>query len=123
MKLYIMTAIAITSALAGAFGSWQVQQWRYGAKEADRLEAVARDRMRAEKNIDTAAMGHETDKVRIETEFVTITERITDVVKEPFYVDGACLDAAGLQLVADALGPAAAASQPATAVPRSDATR
>ena len=121
MHLYLMAAIA----LAAAFGSWQVQEWRYGAKEADRLAAVARDRMRAEKNIDTAAVGHEADKVRIETEFIVITETVDHVTQTDFYAAGApaCLDDSGLQVLNAARGiaPAHAASQPATTAPRNRA--
>ncbi len=114
MHLYIMAAIAI----AAAFGSWQVQEWRYGAKEADRLEAIKRDRMIAEKNIDTAAVGHEKDKVEIQTEFLTITKEVERVIEKPFYVNSElCMDDDGLRELNAARAPAAAASQPAPALP------
>ena len=125
--IYTHLAAALIAASAAAFGTWQIQEWRYGSKEAERLEAVARDRMRAEKNIDTAAVGHEKDKVRIETEFVTITETVERVVREPFYIAPnapACFDADGLRQLESAVrGSAPAASQPAPALRRSDATR
>jgi hypothetical protein len=116
--MYLYLAVAIFAALSAAAGTWRVQEWRYGAKEAERMEAVKRDRMRAEKNIDTAAVGHESDKVRIETEFLIITERVGHVLQTDFYAAGApaCLDDAGVRAVADALRPADAASQPAPAV-------
>lgn len=115
MNLYVIAFIAIVS----AFGSWKVQDWRYGAKEADRLEAVARDRMRAEKNIDVAAVGHEADKREISTEFVIITEKVEHALQTDFYAAGqpGCLDDAGLRALTDAAGPAPAAGEPARAVP------
>lgn len=114
MHLYIMAAIA----LASAFGSWQVQEWRYGAKEAARLEQAREDRARAEKTIDTAATGHEADKVQIRTEFITITQEVERVIEKPFYVASEqCLDADGLRTLNAAIGAASPASQPARGVP------
>lgn len=103
--IYTHLAAALIAGAVAAASAWQVQEWRYGAKEAERLEEVARDRMRAEKNIDTAATGHERDKTRIRTEFITITETVERVVREPFYLQAEqCLDAAGLRSLSDALG-------------------
>jgi hypothetical protein len=114
--IYTHLAAALVAGAVAAGGAWQVQEWRYGAKEADRLEEVARDRMRAEKNIDTAATGHERDKARIRTEFITITETVERIVREPFYLAHdapACLDADGLRELGAAIrGPAQPASQP-----------
>jgi len=120
MYLYLAAAVAI--AVASAFGTWQVQEWRYGAKEADRLEAVKRDRMIAEKKIDGAAVGFEKDKGAERTKFITITQEVERVIEKPFYVASElCLDDDGLQQLNAARAPAAAASEPARAVPGSAA--
>lgn len=124
--IYAHAAAALIAAAVAAAGAWQVQEWRYGAKEAERLEEAARDRMRAEKNIDAAAVGNEKDKARIRTEFITITETVERIVREPFYVAAdapACLDAAGLHELATAIGAAPAASQPARTLSRPGAAR
>lgn len=119
--IYTHLAAALIAASAAAFGTWQIQEWRYGAKESERLEEVARDRMRAEKNIDTAAVGHEKDKRQIETEYLVITERITNVVKEPYYAGPdapSCLDESGMRVLTDAIRGTDASGKPAGAVPR-----
>lgn len=129
--MYIYIAIALLSAALSGIGAWRVQDWRYGAKEAQRLEQAREDRARRERGIDVAAVGHERDKERIRTVTKTVLQEVDRVVKETFYVAvpgpagpvPACLDDAGLRLIADAIGPARAASQPARAVPRSEPAR
>lgn len=120
--IYTHIAAALIAGAIAAAGAWQVQDWRYGAKEAERLEAGRRDRLIAEKRVDVAASGHERDKAEIVTEFITITETVERIVRAPFYVAAhapACLDADGLRELAAAVGGAAApAGQPARAVPR-----
>lgn len=116
--IYTHLAAALIAGALAAGGAWRVQDWRYGAKEAARLEEVARDRMRAEKNIDVAATGYEKDKARIRTEFITITEEVERVIEKPVYRD-VCLDADGLRVLSDAIrGPAPASSQPARTLSR-----
>lgn len=115
MYAFIATAL-IAAVLAGA-GTWRVQDWRYAAKEKERIEAQAERERNDRKAIDVASTGHEKDKAQIRTEFITITERITDVVKEPFYVAGElCFDDAGMRELAAATGAQPAASQPAGAL-------
>jgi hypothetical protein len=108
--------LVLAALLAGFAGGWKVQDWRAGANERDRLEAVDRQRRQDEKVVDVAATGHEKDKVQIRTEFIPITQEIERVVEKPVYRD-VCLDADGMRLLADAIQPRAAASQPARAVP------
>lgn len=131
--MYIYLAIALLSAALSGAGAWKVQEWRHGAKEADRLAQMREDRSRREKTIDNSAVAHEKDKTRIKTEFVTITESVEKIIKEPFYVaipgasgptDTACLDAGGLRLIAQAIaGTADPAGKPAPALPRPDRPR
>lgn len=115
--IYTHLAAALIAASAAAFGTWQIQEWRYGSKEAERLEAVARDRMRAEKNIDTAAVGHEKDNGRIRTVTKTVTREVERIVREPYYVDSGagCFDADGLRILSDAI---AKHADPASVTPR-----
>ncbi len=56
--LYTHVAVAIVSAALAAWGSWQVQSWRYGgqiaqiqkmhAEQAQKAERAARDREQAD---------------------------------------------------------------------------
>lgn len=120
--MYAYVAVALIAAFLSGAGTWRVQDWRYGAKEAARLEAVARDRMRSEKNIDTAAVGHEGDKVRIRKVFEIVNQEVERVIEKPVYRD-LCFDDAGLHLVATALLSTPTTSQPAGAVSRSVTAR
>lgn len=122
MSIYLYAAIGIGCAAVGAAGAWQTQEWRYGAKEAARLEAIERDRRFAEKRVDVAAGGHEADKSELRTEFVEIVKEVERVVEKPVYRD-ACLDDDGLRVLRAAIDPAPAASQPAPALPGSSAAR
>jgi hypothetical protein len=124
--MYVYVAVALLSAFLAGAGTWQVQDWRYASKEADRLEQVREDRMRSEKNIDTAAVGHEKDKVQIRTVTKTVTKEVERIVREPFYVATdapACFDADGLRQLQAAIAPAQPASEPARKLPRSGAAR
>jgi hypothetical protein len=117
----ILAIVALVSAMAAGLGTWRVQDWRYAAKEKERLEQQAEARRIAAKVIDGAATGHEADKAQIRTEFITITKEVERVIQAPHYAADApaCLDADGLRELAVAIGAAPAASQPAPAVPRS----
>lgn len=114
-----VAALLIGAAVAGT-GAWKVQDWRFGAKEADRMEQAAKEEGIRLQRIDTAAVGHEADKAEIRTEFITITETVERIVREPFYAAGApaCLDPDGLRQLTDAIRGPNAASQPPAAVPR-----
>ena len=65
---------------------------------------------------DKAAAGFEADKTKIRTQFLTITKEVERVTQSPVY-SNICVDDDGLRLIATAINPAAAAGQPAPAVP------
>ena len=112
MNPWILLAIAA----AAATGSWQVQEWRYGSKEAARLEQQQKDARRQIDIADKAAGGFEVDRTRTKTEFLTITERVNHVVQSPVYLD-VCFDADGLRALADATATTADPAQPGSTVP------
>lgn len=119
--IYTHLAAALLAAAVAGFGTWKVQDWRYTAKESERQEQLAKEQGIRIQRIDTAAAGHEKDKAQIRTEFLTITETVEKIVEKPVYRDGLCFDDDGLRVLRSAIAPAAAASQPAPAVPRPDA--
>lgn len=115
-----LAAFLIGAAVAGT-GAWRVQSWRADSAELARVELARETRIARDKTIDTAAQSHEQDKTEIRTEFLTITEQVERIIREPFYVAAdapACLDADGLRQLATAIRPGAPASEPASAVPR-----
>ncbi len=109
-------AIALLAASLSGFGIWKVQGWRHDSQEKERVEAAIEKAKFDRRTVDNAAASHEADKGAIQTKYVTVTKEVERVVKEPFYVAGQCLDADGLRVLSEAIGPAAAASQPASAV-------
>ena len=120
--MYIYVAIALIAAVLSGASTWRVQDWRYAAKDKERLEATARDRMRAEKSIDVAAVGHEGDKVRIRKVFVPINQEVERVIEKPVYRD-ICFDDDGLRLIASAVLATTTTSQPAGTVSRPNPAR
>lgn len=64
---------------------------------------------------DYASVGHEKDKARIQTRYITITKEVERVVKDDFYA-GACLNDDGLRVLRAAVA-GQAPSEPANAVP------
>lgn len=121
MSALAQLAIALVLLVAG-FGAgvrWHAGQDAIAAQEA--REQVERQRRFDEKRVDVAAAGHQADEREIRTEFITITEEVERVVEKPVYRD-VCLDDDGLRALRAAIGPGAAASEPARAVPGPAAT-
>lgn len=114
--IYTHVAAALLAAALAATGTWRVQEWRYGAKEAERLAAAREtERLRA-RTADKASASAEGDRATIRTEFQTIYSEVEKIVEKPVYRSD-CFDAAGLRALAGAIGAKPAASEPAPAVP------
>lgn len=122
----LAVAIALAAGFAGAVGAWRVQAWRYAAIERDRLEAQREKERNDRRAVDTAAVAFETDRVRIRTKYVTVTQTVERIIREPFYAAPdapLCFDDSGMRALRDAIGAAVPAGEPALAVPRPPATR
>lgn len=102
-------------------------KWHAGQ---DAIKEVARqenqraiERMRRQ-NTDTAATGHEGDKGRIRTEFVTITERVEhEIEREKLVYSSVCIAPGGLQQLADAARATGDPAVPGNPVPAASAAR
>ncbi len=122
MSIFAYLAIALAIFLAGSAAGWKAHVGIVAQRDLATELTRQRDVLRKTEKIDTSAVRHEIAKSRIETEFVTITERVRDVVEKPVYRN-ICLDDGGLRLIADAInGPAEAASQPKSPVSRPNPT-
>jgi hypothetical protein len=99
LKNYAVIGAVVGSGLLGAVGAWTVQSWRYEAKELERVQREQKVAEGLRKTANKAAGGHEQDKVRINTEFVTIEKEVERVVNQIEYRDRACLDADSLELL------------------------
>lgn len=103
LKAYVIMGAVLAAGIGGAVGAWQVQNWRYGAKEADRLEQERETAKMRRQAANSAATGFEQDKVRIQTEFVTIEKEVERVVNQVEYRDRACLTDDGLRSLQNAI--------------------
>lgn len=115
--IWTHVAAALLAGLLAFAGAWQTQEWRYQAKEAQRLEALAEAKRMNELTADAGASGHESDKAAIKTEFRTITREVRRVVEKPIYRN-VCLDDDGLRILERAISGKPAAGQPAPALPK-----
>jgi hypothetical protein len=114
--IYTHAIAALVALVIGTTGAWKVQSWRFAATEAARLEHEAEVRRFQARQADTAAGGHEADRVQIQTEFKTIFSEVERVVEKPIYRD-VCFDSDGLRLLESATRGGAATGKPAPAVP------
>lgn len=123
-SLLIQIVVAAGIFLAG--GALGIK-WHAGQ---DAIKEVARqenqraiERMRRQ-NTDTAATGHEGDKGRIRTEFVTITERVEhEIEREKLVYSNVCIASGGLQQLADAARATGDPAVPGNPVPAASAAR
>lgn len=100
--IYSHLAAALIAAVLAFSGAWTVQDWRFGAKEAARLEQEREAQRANAKTADTASQTHEEAKVEIKTEFKTIYSEVERVVEKPVYRN-VCFDDDGLRLITRAL--------------------
>ena len=113
--LQLALALVIFAAGGGAGIKWHAGI--NAQRELAEHEATAKATQKKLERIDQAAAGHEADKVQIRTQIKTIVQEVERVVEKPVYRDTVCFDDDGLRLIRAALGPTAAASEPAPAVP------
>ena len=118
-KLVLLIGCLIAGFAAGV-------KWHAGrdaiAEQARQVNQRAEERMRRQ-NANTAAVAFEGDRVRIEKEFVTITEEVERVVTKIEYRDRQCLDPDGVSALNAAIARANAdPSQPSSTVPEPTAS-
>lgn len=120
MFAYVVTALV--AALLACSGAWKVQDWRYAAKEAERLEAAREATRMNERAADGASVSFEVAREKIRTEFVVVTSEVEKIVEKPIYRN-VCLDDDGLRALSAAIGHKPSASEPAPAVSRPAGSR
>ena len=123
MTAWIAIAVLLAAVVAAFAAGWQAQGWRWRAADADRLETQRESERIAARVVDQAAGAHEVERAAIRIQREVVTREVDRIVDRPVYRDGVCLDADGLRLVAAAVGPGSAASQPAPGLPASAAAR
>ena len=116
--IYTYVAVALISGACAATAAWQVQGWRHDSIEhARQVNQRATERLQRQ-NSNTAAVAHESDKVRIETEYRDVIKEVQRVVEKPVYRN-VCFDPDGLSVIGDALARAYNdPGEPGNAVPK-----
>lgn len=114
--IWTHAAAGLAGAALAAFGTWHVQDWRYGAKEAQRLAAVVAAERRQDKASYDASTKFEKGRTHVETVFQTITETVEVIVDRPVYRDTVCYDPDGLRELQRAIAETAT-GQPGGTVP------
>lgn len=114
-----VAAMIVGAGLAFA-GAWTVQDWRYGAREAERLQLIGEYARRNERAADQGAAGHEADRARIRTEFITITKEAERVILEKPVYRNVCLDDDGLRILARIIDGQSSTGESAPTVPGAD---
>jgi hypothetical protein len=116
MSLLAQIVIAGLIFLAGVAGGirWHAGQDAIAANL--QREQAAKELGQRLQRVDTASVGHEADRRRIQTEFVTVTEEVERVVEKTVYRD-VCLDDDGLRALRSAIHGPDPASEPARVVP------
>lgn len=114
--MWIYVLALLLGAGGGAYGTWQVQEWRWASKEAGRLEREQEARRMNERRATAAAVDDARRQESIRTEFVTITQEVERVVEKPVYF-GQCLDDDGLRILGAAIRGTADTGAPGRAMP------
>ena len=96
--IYSHVAAALLGAALAATSTWQIQSWRFEAKEKTRLENEREIRRNNEKRTTIAAEGLEKDKREIEIRYRTITKTVTKFIDRPVYKN-TCLDQDGIDVI------------------------
>ena len=105
---YFVTAV-IAAALSGV-GTWQIQTWRFDAKEKQRLQAQHELYRRAEKTANAASTTFEQDRTKNENRTRNIYVAVDKIIDRPVYRN-ICVDADGLQQLNGAIRRADSASE------------
>lgn len=109
LVLYVLIAVS------AATGAWQVQNWRFGAIERDRLTAEQEHRRNNERAATVASTSYETRKAAAQPIAAATTSEVNRVIQsKPDFSAGQCFDDDGLRILrAAAAGTAPGQSGPA----------
>lgn len=113
-RLWLIAVVLLAGAAAGA----AVQQWRWGAADAERVEREAEAARLQRRAADAAAVRHEGLRAQLAREQIVLTREVDRVVEKAVY-RAECFDADGLRIVQAAIG--GDPGQPAPALPASAA--
>jgi hypothetical protein len=96
--LYTHAIAALLAAAVSSVAVWNIQDWRFSAKELERLEQEREVRMMREKAISAAAANLEKAKEGERVVYRTIVKTVERIVERPVY-SNVCLDADGVMAI------------------------
>jgi hypothetical protein len=74
--LYTYAATAVIACTLGFGSAWQVQSWRHGANERDRIEAEAQAQREQAKRTHTINEARDAESLRLQSELADALERL-----------------------------------------------
>jgi hypothetical protein len=111
-----LAATLLAGVALGGWAGWQVQDWRHGRQDAQRIERQARDTLRGIERGQQAADTYTTGESNAQPARKEIVRTVEKIVTRPVYL-GICLDPDGLQQLRAAIDTGAPAGGAAAAVP------
>jgi len=111
-----LAATLLAGVALGGWAGWQVQDWRHGRQDAQRIERQARDTLRNIERGQQAADTYTTEQTHATPARKEIVRTVEKIVTRPVYL-GTCLDADGLQQLRAAISTGAPASGAAATLP------
>jgi hypothetical protein len=115
--IYIYVAIFFAALALGGTGAWNVQTWRYEAKDKARIEAQIELDRNNRKLSQAASEGLENDRTKTEIKYRTITREVEKIVERPVYLQQ-CFDADGLRALNAAIDATGSPGELKDAVPK-----
>ena len=111
-----LAATLLAGVALGGWAGWQVQDWRQGRQDAQRIERQARDTLRSIERGQQAADTYTTEQTHAEPTRKEIVRAVEKIVTRPVYLRD-CLDSDGLQQLRAAISTGAPAGGAAAALP------
>lgn len=111
-----LAATMMAGVAIGGLAGWQVQDWRQGRQDAQRIERQARDTLRNIERGQQAADTYTTEQTHAEPTRKEIVRTVEKIVTRPVYLRD-CLDADGLQQLRTAISTSAPAGGAAATLP------
>jgi uncharacterized protein YcfJ len=116
-----LAATLLAGVALGGWAGWQVQDWRHGRQDAQRIERQARDTLRNIERGQQAADTYTTEQAHATPARKEIVRTVEKIVTRPVYRN-VCLDADGLHQLRAAIATGAPAGGAAAAVPTAEPT-
>jgi hypothetical protein len=114
-----LAATLLTGLALGGWAGWQVQDWRHGRADAQRIERQARDTLRSIERGQQAANTYTQEQTHAQPAQKTIIRTVERIVTRPVYLRD-CIDDDGLQQLRAAIATGAPPGDPAAALPTAE---